>query len=312
MSATTTTPRWSLRAIRDALDALHAPCVLCEHRCGAMRRDGERGACGLDDGTVVYNRMLHVGEERELVPSYAIFLSGCSLLCSFCSEQEHLRPPFAGTTVTAADLAARVALHIEQLRQRIPLIRNINFVGGEPSIALPFIADFAAALEEALEAPPPLLLNTNGYLTPEAWALATHLCDLFVVDYKFGNDRCAESIGDIARYTQTLRRNLTALEAANSGVHQTASPPVRPVELWVRHLVMPGHLECCTRPCLAWLAQHLPSARVNVMPAFFPFRGGTNTRWPQLDDEERERARQALVEARLPHPYWDGRRLEPR
>jgi len=273
-----------------------------------MRELGEEGACGLADQTVVYNRMVHVGEERELVPSYTIFLSGCSMLCSFCSEQEHLRPPFARTPITADALAAKVAEHLGSLRERGPVIRNINFVGGEPAISLPFIADFAAALDTRVDGRPPLLLNTNGYVTPEVWALATHLCEIFVVDYKFGNDGCAESIGDVARYGEILRRNLMMLERAHSGCGEDDALPV---ELWVRHLVMPGHLDCCTRPCLSWLAAALPSARVNVMPAFFPFRGGTNDAWPQLSDRDKALSRRLLATSGIRHALWDGRRLEP-
>ena len=30
-------------------------------------------------------------------------------------------------------------------------------------------------------------------------------------------------------------------------------------ELIVRHLIMPGHVECCWRPVAAWLAEEFPS-----------------------------------------------------
>ena len=38
-----------------------------------------------------------------------------------------------------------------------------------------------------------------------------------------------------------------------------------------RHLVLPGHLECCTRPALRWIAAELgPYTRVNVMDQYHP------------------------------------------
>ncbi len=38
----------------------------------------------------------------------------------------------------------------------------------------------------------------------------------------------------------------------------------------VRHLVLPGHFDCCTEPVLNWLAENLPDARINVMGQFRP------------------------------------------
>jgi len=38
----------------------------------------------------------------------------------------------------------------------------------------------------------------------------------------------------------------------------------------VRHLMLPGHLECCTKPVLRWLANTLPGALVNVMDQYRP------------------------------------------
>jgi len=38
----------------------------------------------------------------------------------------------------------------------------------------------------------------------------------------------------------------------------------------LRHLVMPGHVECCTYPVLEWIAARMPEAPVNVMAQFHP------------------------------------------
>lgn len=304
------TARLTSAQVRQRLDALYAPCVLCEIRCGAMRPDGERGACGLAEHTHVYNRLLHMGEEAPLVPSYAIFVSGCNLMCSFCSEWEHLRPPFAPKPADPARLARKTARDLTRYAARVPVIRNINFVGGEPGIVLPFMARFAEAIDaETGGERPPLLLNTNGYLTPETLALATHLCPYMVLDYKFGNDGCAETIGGIHDYTEVLQRNLRLLHEANEGRGAVIDGvPILPVTLWVRHLLMPDHLACCTAPCLDWLAQHAPSAHVNVMPAFVPFSGEGNDPWPELTDAERAEGRSLLDRSGLPLRYYDGRR----
>ncbi|MEL6178025.1 MAG: radical SAM protein [Myxococcota bacterium] len=304
--------RLSPGEINARLASLYGPCVLCELRCGAMRDHGERGACGLDHRTHVYNRLLHMGEEAPLVPSYTLFLSACNLMCSFCSEWKHLTPPFTRSAIEPEQLATKAAADLERYQARVRTIRNINFVGGEPSIALPFIARFAEALTAQIGQHPPLLLNTNGYMTPEALALATHLCPIMVVDLKFGPGDCAESIAGIPNYWEFLTRNLTLLHQAIVQPHdppQVDGVPVLPVQLWVRHLLMPNHLACCTAPCLEWLARNAPQAHVNVMPAFFPFKGQGNDAWPHLKSSERDEGLALLHRSGLARAYFDGRRV---
>jgi putative pyruvate formate lyase activating enzyme len=40
--------------------------------------------------------------------------------------------------------------------------------------------------------------------------------------------------------------------------------------LIVRHLLMPGHIECCWRPVAEWLADNLPGVKVNLRSGFWP------------------------------------------
>lgn len=300
--------RMSASQVGERLHALSSPCALCERRCGVHRADGERGLCGLSDEVAVYNRLIHVGEEDPLVPSYAIFLSGCSLSCSFCSEWQHLKPPFKAPSISPLALARAVTVDLERAPEGARPT-NINFVGGEPTVALPFIADFVVAAEGLGTQLPPVLLNTNGFVTPEALALATHLAELFVVDFKYGNDRCASEVAGIEGYWETLTRNLRALGGGPLDPGPADGVPLMPVTLWVRHLLMPGHLECCTRPVLAWLSEHLPEAHVNVMPAFVPTFGAPGNRWPWLKAEEREEAIDLLRSSDLTHRFFDGRRV---
>jgi putative pyruvate formate lyase activating enzyme len=82
------------------------------------------------------------------------------------------------------------------------------------------------------------------------------LFDVWLADYKFGNDACAERLAGVPNYGGIVRENL--LWAS------------RHSELIVRHLLMPGHLECCWRPVAEWLARELPEVKVSLRPAFWP------------------------------------------
>jgi putative pyruvate formate lyase activating enzyme len=40
--------------------------------------------------------------------------------------------------------------------------------------------------------------------------------------------------------------------------------------LIVRHLLMPGHVDCCWEPVAEWLAAELPGVKVNLRAGFWP------------------------------------------
>jgi putative pyruvate formate lyase activating enzyme len=63
-------------------------------------------------------------------------------------------------------------------------------------------------------------------------------------------------LGRIPNYIQVVRENL--LWAACES------------ELIVRHLIMPGHVECCWRPVADWLAATLPEAKVSLREGYWP------------------------------------------
>lgn len=288
MAATTRLAR--ARLAREQLAALYRPgCHLCEIRCGVDRAAGQRGDCGLAQHTPIYRRLLHLGEERELVPSLAVWLAGCNFLCSFCSDEPALRPPLPGRVMTAGALATALVADVWGTSRRV---NNINFVGGEPAISLPYLAEVAIAVLEALPSAPDLLLNTNGYLTPGALHAAIDLFDVFVVDLKFGNDDCAAACGAATPYVSVLERNLSKLASSDR-------------EVWVRHLLMPGHIDCCTRPALECVSALPGHVRLNVMPAFVSFA----PEWGSLSTDEATIAR-GLVEAlQRPGTCWDGKIL---
>jgi putative pyruvate formate lyase activating enzyme len=82
------------------------------------------------------------------------------------------------------------------------------------------------------------------------------LFDVWVADFKFGNEACAQRLARVADYLRTVRENL--LWGA------------RHSELIVRHLLMPGHGDCCWRPVARWLAAELPGVKVSLRLAFWP------------------------------------------
>jgi putative pyruvate formate lyase activating enzyme len=221
-------------------------CTLCELRCGVDRLAGERAPCGLTDQTWCFKRHVSYAEEIDLLPSYMVYFGACNFRCRFCVQGPGCFAPRAGNRVVPAEAA-------EDFRRVVARgAKTINLLGGEPSLHLHTILEIAAEAQEPL----PLALNTNMYMTPEVIELLDGVVGLYIADFKFGQDACARSLAGIERYLEVVTRNLLL-----------AAPRA---ELIVRHLLMPGHLDCCLRPVMRWLSEHLPGTRVTLMTGYVP------------------------------------------
>ncbi len=221
-------------------------CLLCEHRCGVDRRSGERGFCEAAAEARVYRHRVECGEEIELIPSQLLYLSGCNLRCVFCIGEADAFDPRRGRLLTSPFLTEVIAAGCRQGA------RNIQWVGGEPTIHLPAILEAMAGCDRLL----PVVWKSNFFGTIEGFALLDGVVDVYVADLKFGNDACARQVAGVDGYMQIVTRNLLL-----------AAPRAR---LIVRHLLLPGHLECCYRPMVDWMCRWLPAAPLRVMTGYLP------------------------------------------
>ncbi len=234
---------------RERLSAARAQlacCHLCEHHCGVNRLAGEKGPCRAGAWPHYFSAQIEVSDELELAPVFAIAFSGCDLRCDFCITGASSWNPAAGKVfdARAMSVAARQAL--------AEGARTIMVLGGEPTVFIP------SALELVAELPPDakLLWKTNAHGSLQSRQLLEGLFDVWVADFKFGNSSCAERLAGVKNYLAPVQENL--LWAAKQS------------ELIVRHLVMPGHVDCCWAPVAAWLGEHLPGVKVNLRSGFWP------------------------------------------
>ena len=163
-----------------------------------------------------------------------------------CQNWDISQNPDAGAPVSAK----RLSLIIKSLRN--DGAANINFVGGEPTPNLHVIVDALGHTNVSV----PILWNSNMYLTPEAMQILADVTDIWLPDFKWGNDQCAIRYSRILRYFEVVSRN-------HGTAHENG-------DMIIRHLVMPGHMECCTKPILEWIARNCPRALVNIMGQYRP------------------------------------------
>lgn len=243
------TPRWppveELRRRTARADRLLAACELCELRCGVNRRAGRRARCGLGAASHLYKSYVSLNEEPGLSPALRVFLGGCNFRCRWCDEAPQAFDDTGGVVrarTWAAELHAAVAAGV----------RCISVLGGEPTLHVHTLLALAVAAERPL----PIALNTNLYMTPAVLDLLDGVVGHWLADFKFGNDACARRFAGVPDYLRVVTRNLRRLGAEPG--------------LIVRHVLLPGHFDCCFRPVVEWLGTELPGTRFQLYPGYVP------------------------------------------
>ena len=180
------------------------------------------------------------------MPSHLFYLSGCDLHCAFCIAETNAFDPRRGRELTADFFSAAV------LQGRKEGAITLQWVGGEPTIHLPGILNVMAECPEL----PPIVWKSDFYGTEQAFSLLAGVVDVYLADFKFGNNNCAHRIAGVDRYIETVTRNL--VQASVQG------------DLIVRHLLLPGHYDCCYVPLVNWLHDRLPQAKFSLRDCYLP------------------------------------------
>ena len=221
-------------------------CRLCAHECGVNRLGGEPGLCRSTAEARFFSAQVEVTDELELIPTFAVALSGCDLRCDFCITGRESWNPCAGEILNPKKIAERASAALANGA------RTIMILGGEPTIHLPSALEIVARLPEDAK----LVWKTNAHGSAQARELLEGIFDVWLADYKFGNDDCARRLAKVSDYSRAVRENLIWANEYS--------------ELIVRHLLMPGHVECCWKPVAEWLAENLPGVKVNLRSGFWP------------------------------------------
>jgi putative pyruvate formate lyase activating enzyme len=225
-------------------------CMFCERKCSVNRIDGEKGFCLISDDSYISSAFLHMGEEAPLIPSGTIFFQGCNFGCVFCQNydisqkwKERRRIEDVAQKVDTKQLATLA----DRLVEKGAI--NINYVGGDP---IPNIHTIIGSLQYQTSNITQLW-NSNFYLTDKALSLIIDLMDFWLPDFKYGNNECGKKYSGIDRYFDVIARNHKRVHDEGSG------------EIIIRHLIMPNHVECCSKPILDYIAKELPKVVVNLM-----------------------------------------------
>lgn len=245
-------------------------CNMCERRCGVNRKKEERGWCGVGSVSMLASQFLHMGEEDELIPSHTVFFSGCTFKCEYCQNWDIAMNPGTGLEIGKEKLAGIIDTGVRQGAG------NLNLVGGNPDPNIHTVLG-AIAVSRSMQHHP-VIWNSNMYTSKESMMLLEGVVDIFLGDFRYGNDECARELSHVDGYIDVVGRNF--------------KKAYKEAEVIVRHLVLPGHLDCCTAPIMEWSSLNMPDVYFNLMFQYRPeYRAASIERINRhLSDKEIKRA----------------------
>ena len=222
-------------------------CRLCGHGCGVNRLEGEMGKCGLTDAAFIAECFIHIAEEPPINPSLNLNLMGCGLRCRFCQQFPLLSVrPDRGQPLNEA---LWDHLSLEEAR-------SLSFVGGNPDESIYAILRFLRGAPEDFALP--VVWNCHGYGAEAVYRLLEGVVDCYIPDFKYWNDECAWRWSGAPGYRSQVTSGVLVMVKQN-------------VPVFVRLLVLPGHIECCHRPALTWLSRNVGSRiRIRAMGQYHP------------------------------------------
>ena len=237
-------------------------CELCPNFCRVNRLEGNRGRCRLASELVVSSANLHYGEEPVLVGrggSGTIFFTCCNLKCVFCqnydiSQLDH------GRTVDEEELV-RTMLALQDWGAE-----NINLVTPTHQAAQIFEA-VKQARRQGLQLP--IVYNCGGYENPDFLRDLDGLVEIYMPDFKYGNDEAGLKYSGVSEYSTWCRKALLEMHR-QVGDLQTDQRGVATRGLLVRHLVLPNRI-ADSRKVIDFLASSVSGATyLNIMDQYHP------------------------------------------
>jgi putative pyruvate formate lyase activating enzyme len=203
----------------------------------------------------------HFGEEPPLVGkkgSGTIFFTGCNLRCVFCQNHE------ISQTVTGKKYDNDELVDI-MLGLQAEEAANINLV--TPTIWHPvLLTALTSARQKGLTIP--VIWNSNGYEKVEMLRKFEDLVDIYLPDFKYGENKTAKHFSKIEGYVEKakaaikeMKRQVGRLRINEDGYAEKG--------LLVRHLIMPGHVENSLK-VLQILADINPQIHISLMSQYYP------------------------------------------
>lgn len=240
-------------------------CVCCPRNCMVDRTLNQPGFCLSGNLPIVSSYTLHFGEEPVISGTKGtgnIFFGNCNLQCIFCQNYE-ISQNWKNEKKNEISIARLADIMIELQNKQC---HNIGFVSPTHFSAL-ILESIYLAIEKGLNIP--LIYNTNGYDSVEMLKLYKDVIDIYLPDFKYGNNGYANQFSKVKDYFDFVKPAIK--EMFNQvGDELVYDGNVITRGLIIRHLVLPNDLSE-TEEVFNFISKELsPNVHISLMSQYYP------------------------------------------
>jgi putative pyruvate formate lyase activating enzyme len=245
-------------------DEIIKSCTSCPRNCFADRTNGELGTCQSRDLPIVSSYTPHFGEEPVLSGTRGagnIFFGNCNLRCDYCQN-------FVISQGPKAEIKNEVSL--ERLSEIMIDLQNMNChnIGlvSPTHFAVPILKSIKIASDKGLNLP--IIYNTNGYDSVEVLKLYSDVIDIYLPDFKYGNNDYGRRYSKVPDYFDNCRLAIKEMyEQVGSELVYENGIVVR--GLIIRHLVLPNSL-ADSEEVFKFISELAPKIHISLMAQYYP------------------------------------------
>ncbi len=251
-------------------DKSNKGCMLCPRKCGADRKAGRTGFCGVTDKIKIARAALHFWEEPCISGkegSGAVFFSGCTLRCVFCQNRE-ISVGAKGCEVSIDKLVDIFFDLQEQGANNINLVTAGQFA---PAVA-EAIGQYKAKCVEMGFVPLPFVYNTSSYEDVETLKLFDGLVDVYLPDLKYLDDSRAEKYSKAADYPDVAKKAIAEMVRQVGELSFDERGMIKKGVI-VRHLVLPLGTREAERVISYLYDTYGDNIMISIMSQYTPLSG---------------------------------------
>jgi putative pyruvate formate lyase activating enzyme len=239
-------------------------CTSCPRNCLADRTNGELGTCQSRDLPIVSSYTPHFGEEPVLSGTNGagnIFFGNCNLRCDYCQN-------FVISQNPKKEIKNEV--FVERLSDMMIELQNLNChnIGlvSPTHFAVPILKSIKLASDKGLNLP--IIYNTNGYDSVEILKLYQDVIDIYLPDFKYGNNEYGRRYSKVHDYFDKAKLSIKEMyEQVGSELVYKNGVVVR--GLIIRHLVLPNGL-AESEEVFRFISQLDPKIHISLMAQYYP------------------------------------------
>lgn len=245
-------------------DEIIKGCTSCPRNCLADRTNGEFGTCQSGDKPIVSSYTLHFGEEPVLSGTNGagnIFFGNCNLRCDYCQNFVISQNPKAEIkNEVSVERLAEIMLELQNMNcHSIGLVSPTHF-------AVPILKSIKIASDKELNLP--IIYNSNGYDSVEVVKLYNNVIDIYLPDFKYGNNDYGRRYSKVPDYFDKCKLAIAEMyEQVGSELLYDNGVVVR--GLIIRHLVLPNGL-AESEEVFKFIAELDPKIHISLMAQYYP------------------------------------------